>query len=80
MQKDFSFEAGVETPAGVSECRSVGVSDWISDRSSKAVPLGVPDSAAVMVPQNALLPAVLDFLDLSTAAFQLESSAAKRCV
>ena len=53
MQKEFSFEAGVETPTGVSECRSVGVSDCISDRSSKVVRLGVRDSAAVMVPQNA---------------------------
>ena len=53
MQKDFSFEAGVWAPAGLSDCRSLGLSDWISDRSSKVVPLGVRDSAAVLVPQNA---------------------------
>ena len=61
MQKHFSFEAGVETPAGLSDCRTVGLSDCrtvglsdcISDRSSKVVRLGVRDFAAVMVPQNA---------------------------
>ena len=53
MQKDFSFEAGVSAPAGLSDCQSLGLSDCISDRSSKVVPLGVRDSAAVMVPQNA---------------------------